>query len=719
MFGPGVDAWVTGVISASTKDEGRYAAAFKPGDVMRQAQQALYEMSDSLTGIEDLVTRLIHATRDPEYTPSRRDRRRTGQAYKLHPDGPVVRENIRETCENFYIVQKQRAAQLHEHNKLPEKIRRTQARPKGPITTGGKDGPNEVIRALLSPAMIRKVRAFADSVGIGAGSTKAQKDAMMEDTQFASLRRIASLRSFAEAQRRQRQGPSFGNTDAYGNPIPDVDDDENSTEATGGHGAGSVGDAWKPPPMLYTEDAAAAPSGYNNGAAPQYPQQFPQQIPQFPQQQFPQQQFQQQNQFPQQQFPQQQFQQHQFPPQQFQQQNQFPQQQYQQQQPYAQGQGYYDQCQGQYNGGPGQGQGQGQGPLTFTQKVTKLINDVMGSQIGQFVCAAVATLVVYLIVCAFLRWLDNGTWIFCRLYDNIVGFILGPTWEHKISNEQRVAIAVEAFKKTALFKELGSNGTAAATALKNALTSKSVTFDVTDTTKMIYPVKEGAAEGAATHGSFFQEFWAKNDAGAQTYPASMDDALKVNSSLVDTAKILAENDAIKFVGLPSGLQSFAEDTSAMVLLYTSLVSSTFLGFVGARKRFFVIPAGSFAASIWLRGSRTSDNAATTPDTAIFKSARDQLRGFTKDLQPTEVAILIMGLQAALGFVGMVVAGGSASEAARKASFTMTHGLQGELERRQASRRMHDESVARLSAHPAATMLKTGAEFLGFNNLLGY
>jgi hypothetical protein len=341
----------------------------------------------------------------------------------------------------------------------------------------------------------------------------------------------------------------------------------------------------------------------------------------------------------------------------------------------------------------------------------------MDSQIGRFVCAALATLVVYLIVCAFLQWLDNGAWIFCRLYDHIVGNILGlTTWKHQISNEQRAEIAIESFKKSNLYKQLEGTDNAqnALDKLRSGFKSKEVTVkDNTITYKRV-----GLSDDADTAPQieFFKEFYIKDATNASVAP-NMDDVLKSSLSAEETAKILNTNDAIKFVGVPSGLQSFAEDTNAMVLLYTSLVTSTFLGFVGARKRFFVIPAASVAASIWLRGSRTVAGVAEV-DTGMFKSARGKLKDFTNELQPTEVAILVIGLKVALGFIGMVVAGGSAREAASKATFAMTHELQGDLERRQASRRMHDESVARLSAHPVATMLKTGAEFLGYNNI-GY
>jgi hypothetical protein len=691
---------------------------------MRQAQQALYEMSDSLTGIEDLVTRLIHATRDPDYTPSRRDReRRTGKAYKLHPDGIYgAREKIRETCENFYIVQKQRAAQLRTYDKLDARIRKTQARPKGPITTGGKDGPNKIIRALLSPEMIRKVRSFADSVGIGAGSTQAQRDAMMEDAQFASLRNIAEANAKAQKQRH-----SFGLTDAYGNVItvPDSDDDaENmyTEEATGGQGgqgggAGASGGAWKPP-MLYTEEPAAAP--YNNGAAPfqqQYPpqfqqQQFPQQ--QFPPQQFPQQQFPQQQQFPPQQFqypppqqfqypPQQQFQQ--LPQQQFQQ---LPQQQFQHL-PYAnQGPGYYDQ--GQYNGG--------QGPLTFTQKFTKLIDDVMDSQIGQFVAAALATLVVYLIVCAFLRWLDNGTWIFCRLYDFIVGSIFKQQWAtQNVSKAQIAAIAESAFKTSGVYTSIISDDKKAEAILKltNAIKAESgigktiqehINKLQTDKSSILnIPIGE----------EFFKEFFPDGFTFSEAGEGWQSPYFAINNAIKKEtlAKSVNEVDALRFL-LPDTMTFIAADTTAMALLYTSLVTSTFFSFVGARKRFFLIPgaAGAALVATWLQGPAANDAgnpSGSTPDSSWYTTATSNY----KTLGAEEKMLLFSVVSAVLSLIGTVVAGGSAKDAASKATFDLTHDLKGEINLRREDRRLHDRAMAGVYTHPFATLLKAGTEAAGF------
>jgi hypothetical protein len=685
---------------------------------MRQAQQALYEMSDSLTGIEDLVTRLIHATRDPEYKPSRRDReRRTGKAYQLHPDGSVAREKIRETCENFYIVQKQRATQLRTYDKLDARIRKTQARPKGPITTGGKDGPNKIIRALLSPEMIRKVRSFADSVGIGAGSTQAQRDAMMEDAQFASLRNIAEAN--AKAQKRH----SFGNTDAYGNPIPDGDgddgDDENRyTEATGGQGgqgggSGASGDAWKPP-MLYTEEPAAAP--YNNGAAP-FQQQFPPQQypPQFQQQQFqqfPQQQFQQLPQ--QQQFPQQQFQQqHQFPQQQFQQQHQFPQQQFQQlpqqfhQLPYAnQGPGYYDQ---------GQDQGHGQGPLTFTQKFTKLVNDVMGSQIGRFIGAALATLVVYLIVCAFLTFMDKGTWVICRLYDYIVVHVFQKEqWKQLPSNAQIAEVAGEAFKTSDLYKLIpDQNKTRALEALTTMMKETGDGNNGDIIRSYIGNSTAGARLrlDATVNKQFFEKFFAgevpTNDAVWNTPASSIKAIIEDKGNLADA---LGANDALRFL-VPTSMKDIAEDTTAMTLLYTPLVMSTFLYLVGARKRLFIIPAASVALfAMWLRGGKNTPPATAGPELA---SSYEGIRSELGKLKTDEKMFLMMVISSVLTLITNVVAGESAKGAASKATFELTHDLKGEINLRRDARRLQDQAMAGVYAHPYATLFKAGTEAAGF------
>jgi hypothetical protein len=317
-----------------------------------------------------------------------------------------------------------------------------------------------------------------------------------------------------------------------------------------------------------------------------------------------------------------------------------------------------------------------------------------------------------------LQWLDNGAWILCRLYDHIVGHILGlTTWKQKPSKDQLAALAAGSFEKSDLYKKMTlADQPTAVKMLKDAIIAGGATVvkieGTTDSDtgyKLTFPT---TTTDLAPHVDFFGSLIPLGVDATVT-----DTAQEWHLDTTEQTTILNSNDAIKFFKFShKGMQSFTEDTTAMALLYTSLVTSTFLGFVGARKRFLMIPAASVAVSVWLHGSRTvpGQEGKGKGDKGWFKSFRE----LGKDLQPTEVMILIILIKSALGALGHVASGGSARDAASKATFRMTHEFEGDLQRRQDSRRMHEESVARLAAHPAATLFKTGAEFLGYNNI-GY
>ena len=173
-----------------------------------------------------------------------------------------------------------------------------------------------------------------------------------------------------------------------------------------------------------------------------------------------------------------------------------------------------------------------------------------------------------------------------------------------------------------------------------------------------------------------------------------------------------ETDVLRFL-VPDSMKSIASDTTAMAFLYTSLVTSTFFYFVGARKRFFLIPgaAGAALVAMWLQGQGPAESPVEQPtdSDSWYSKAKANYKGLGAD----EKMLLFSVITAVLSLIGTVVAGGSAKDAASKATFDLTHDLKGEINLRRDARRLQDQAMAGVYAHPFATLFKAGTEAAGF------
>jgi hypothetical protein len=209
---------------------------------LRSAQEALAEIDGAIKGSRSLVVGMINATCHPESLKRgavRRSERLKGkytEAYAPHPVPAVAEANVQREMAAFFGTQIKRSARYSRWERLPEKDRLRAKRPTAPMY---RVGGNPIIKALVE---MEEVRDFANELGIGPESTKAQRDEIQADPDIAPLlARRAAPAAFGDPNAVYPQYPDYF--------VPQEEDDSYAHfQEAGAYDAAGQFD----PGMLYT-----------------------------------------------------------------------------------------------------------------------------------------------------------------------------------------------------------------------------------------------------------------------------------------------------------------------------------------------------------------------------------------------------------------------------------------------------------------------------------